>query len=137
MSKIVLISCVSKKLQHEAKARELYQSPLFKMSFEYASSLKPDRIFILSAKYGLLDPEKVIEPYNTTLNKMKPADICKWAKIVVEELNKVTDIQNDHFIFLAGERYRKYIIHHIKSREIPMDGLSIGKQLKFLKSRLG
>ena len=38
MAKIVLISCVSKKLDHSAKARDMYISPLFKLSLKYAIS---------------------------------------------------------------------------------------------------
>ncbi len=37
--KIVLISCVSKKLAHRAKAKELYISTLFKLNLKYATQL--------------------------------------------------------------------------------------------------
>ena len=67
MAKIVLISCVSKKLSHKSKAQELYISPLFRKNIQYAKSLNPDKIFILSAKYGLIKLEEEIEPYNKTL----------------------------------------------------------------------
>ena len=62
MKKIVLISCASKKAPFKAKAEALYVSPLFVLNLRYAKSLKPDSIFILSAKYGLLDLDKEIEP---------------------------------------------------------------------------
>lgn len=32
--------------------------------------LKPNQIYILSAKYHLLKPEKIISPYNLTLNNL-------------------------------------------------------------------
>lgn len=51
--KIGLISCVSKKLNCKTKAKDLYTSPLFKYSLAYARKLNPDKIYILSAKYGL------------------------------------------------------------------------------------
>lgn len=53
MVKIVLISCVSKKLDHKAKAKDLYTSPLFKYNLKYAEKIGADKIFILSAKYSL------------------------------------------------------------------------------------
>jgi len=70
-----LISCVSKKLDRKAKARELYVSPLFRLNLKYALSLRPDKIFILSAKYGLIGLNDEIEPYDITLNKMRSEDI--------------------------------------------------------------
>jgi len=137
MGKIVLLSCVSKKLAERARAEELYVSPLFKLGLAHAKSLGPDKIFILSAKYGLVGLDDEIEPYNETLNKM-PIDKRKaWAKRAVEELAKETDLEKDEFVFLAGERYREYLVSHMKNFRVPMRGLGIGRQLKWLKENTG
>ncbi|MCF7887664.1 MAG: hypothetical protein K9L76_00140 [Candidatus Omnitrophica bacterium] len=133
MAKIILISCVSKKKPHKAKAKNLYMSTWFKYAFQYALSLKPDKIFILSAKYGLLNPERVIMPYNRTLNNMKSDQIKKWANNVVSMLKEKADLENDNFIILAGKNYRRYLIPYISNYKIPMKELSIGYQLNFLK----
>lgn len=136
MSRIVLISCVSKKLSHKTRAKDLYISPLFKLNLAYAKYLNPDKIFILSAKYGLVNLEEEIEPYNITLNAMRSKEIKKWASNVVEELSKVADLKNDEFVFLAGDKYRKFLIPQIKNYKVPLEGLSIGRQLQFLKEKL-
>jgi hypothetical protein len=132
MRKIVLISCVSKKLPYKSKARDLYISPLFQKNMIYAQKLKPDRIFILSAKYGLLNLDTEIEPYNLTLNNMSTSQIKNWAENVLKQLSEQTDLEKDHFVFLAGLKYRKYLIPHIASYEVPLEGMSIGKQLQYL-----
>ncbi len=131
--KIVLISCVSKKLPHKAKAKDLYVSPLFRLGLKYAESLHPDRIFILSAEHGLIGLDTEIEPYNKTLNEMSASDALEWAGRVLLQLKSSTDLNNDEFVFLAGERYRKNLISHITNAVIPMKGLGIGRQLKWLK----
>jgi len=133
--KIVLISCVSKKLNHKAQAKELYISSLFKLNMKYAQSLNPDKIFILSAKYGLLSLEEEIEPYNETLNEKTDGEIKEWSEKVLKQLAKEADLENDEIIFLAGEKYRKYLVPQIKNYKIPMEGLGIGKQLEFLKHK--
>ena len=134
MSKqIVLISCVSEKLKSKSKAKNLYQSTLFKKSLKYAESLNSDYIFILSAKYGLVGLEEEIEPYDKTLNKMPVNEKKEWAKNVLVQLEEVVDLKNDDFIFLAGMNYRKYLVPEIKNYKIPMEGLPIGKQLQWLK----
>ncbi|AKB52184.1 hypothetical protein MSBRW_2931 [Methanosarcina barkeri str. Wiesmoor] len=69
MAKIVLTSCVIKKLLYKAKAKELYISTFFKYNLKYAKSLNPDKIFVLSAKYGLVYLERKIEPYDKTLEQ--------------------------------------------------------------------
>ena len=132
MQTIVLISCVSQKKPHKAKAKDLYISALFRKALAYAHKLNPDVVYILSAKYGLLDLETEIEPYDLTLNKMPVGDIKAWAKKILVQLSAKTDLQQDHFVFFAGEKYRKYLNSHISSFEVPMKGMPIGKQLQFL-----
>ena len=135
MKRIVLISCVSKKLPYKAKAKDLYISTLFKLNYQYAKFLNPNKIFILSAKYGLLNPELEIESYNETLNTKSSQEIKNWAQEVLIDLKKQTDLEKDEFIFLAGIKYRKFLISHIKNYKVPMDGLTIGRQLAFLKKQ--
>jgi hypothetical protein len=132
MVKIVLIQCVKKKLNHKATARDLYISPLFKLSLAYAKKLMPDNIYILSAKYYLLDLDREIEPYNVTLNHMPVDQVKKWAQEVLKQLQEQTDLKQDHFIFLAGKRYRMYLTPYIASYEVPLNGFKIGQQLQHL-----
>jgi hypothetical protein len=132
MKKIILIACAAKKKPYKAKASDLYDSPLFRGNMRYAKCLRPDSIFILSAKHGLLELNREIESYNATLNEMPSYQVKEWANMVIQELKKHANLQKDHFILLAGERYRKYLLPHLTSHEIPMQGMSIGKQLQFL-----
>ena len=130
---IVLISCVSQKLPHRAMARELYISTLFKLNLKYAEKLAPDKIFVLSAKHGLLALEIEIEPYEQTLNNMRSSEIRVWADRVLEQIRGVCSIDDSEFIFLAGDKYRKHLLPHIKNYKVPLKGLRIGKQLQRLK----
>ncbi len=132
MKNIVLISCVSQKRPYPCKAKDINISALFKKNLAYARRLNPDAIYILSAKYGLLDLDTEIEPYNQTLNDMPAGEIRRWAKKVLQQLRQVADIRQDHFIFLAGMKYRKYLLPYLKSYEVPFEGLTIGKQLQAL-----
>ena len=86
---VVLVSCSKTKLQHPDKARNLYQGRNFKKCLKYAELLNPDFIFILSAKYGLLELDTVIEPYELTLMG-KPAEFKRsWTRRVLEEAERV------------------------------------------------
>jgi hypothetical protein len=136
MKRMVLISCVSKKLPHAALARDLYVSSLFQFCLRYAKTLKPDAIFILSAKYGLVALDQQLEPYNDTLNTKRDADIRQWAQGVLQQLRTKIDLERDTVIFLAGEKYRRHLIGQIRHTEIPLSGLTIGRQLQFLKQAL-
>jgi len=145
MRKIVLIACVSQKGKSKAKAKDLYKSALFKYSLAYAYSIKPDKIFILSALHHLLDPETEIAPYDVTLsnvpkNKRKPGlkvlnteEKDEWGKKVIEQLSQQTDLKNDRFVILAGQEYINPIIKDIEYFNLPLEGLRYGERLAFLK----
>lgn len=134
--KVVLISCVKKKLSYSAKAQDLYISPLFRFNLEFARSLKPDAIFILSAKYGLVSLDQEIDTYDLTLNTMSENQKKAWAQKVLTDLRQKADLTHDNFIFLAGTNYRKYLIPSMHSYEIPLEGYSFGEQLRELKRRI-
>ena len=134
MSKrIVLISCVSKKLLSVAKTKDLYISTLFKLNLQYAKKLEPDSIFVLSAKYVLLPLNKEIEPYEQTLNNMRSNEVKEWANRVLDQIKEVCSIDETEFTFLSGKKYRKYLLPHMKNVQIPLKGLPVGKQLQRLK----
>lgn len=131
--RIILISCVSKKLAHHAKAKDLYISTLFKLNLKYAEQLAPDEIFVLSAKHGLLTLEQEVEPYEQTLNDMRSSEIRVWANRIIEQIREHFIIDDSEFTFLAGDKYRKYLLPHIKYYKVPLEGLRIGEQLQRLK----
>jgi cytoplasmic iron level regulating protein YaaA (DUF328/UPF0246 family) len=130
--KIALISCVKTKQSKPCKASEMYISSWFKSAYRYAIEQKPDKIFILSAKYGLLDQDEIIETYEQKMST-RTSEKRAWSENVIKKLSEKCDLQQDEFIILAGEAYRSYLIPHIKNYTIPLKKLSIGQQLSFFK----
>ena len=59
----------------------------------------------------------------------------KWSNSILESLKQKTDIESDLYIFLAGNKYREFLIPKLRNYEIPFKGLSIGRQLQELKLR--
>ena len=136
MAKVGLISCVSMKQNREADASELYISPLFKKSKEYATE-RLDKFFILSAKHGLLKPTDKIHPYDMTLNNMSKQEKIEWAENVFKKLIKEVS-KKDGIVFLAGENYREFLEKKIIERgnkiACPLYKMSIGEQLQWYSS---
>jgi hypothetical protein len=134
--KIYLISCVAKKRSSRSCAKDLYVSPWFHLARRYAESTGC-QWFILSARYGLVEPDQMIEPYEQTLNKM-PLDARRdWANSVMKQLDRHLQDARE-IVFLAGARYREFLTDRLTDRgiqvEVPMDALTIGRQLQWLKS---
>ena len=97
---IYLVSCVSQKRERACAARDLYISDWFVKARRYAEA-SGHPWFILSAEYGLVPPDRVVAPYERTLNTMGAAKRRAWAERVVHQLvEAVPDLS--HVVFLAG-----------------------------------
>lgn len=135
---ITIVPCVSKKRETPQLARDLYISPLFVKASAYAENTS-DEWYIISAKYGLVRPSDFIEPYNVTLNTMKAKERRKWAAWVFSDLEPLLQ-KTDTVVFLAGVKYREYLVKKVEKLgcrvEIPMKGLRIGEQLRWLNKQL-
>jgi len=134
--KIVLLACCGPKLKHKAPAATLYCSDLFRKSLAYAQALSPDAIYILSAKYGLVTLGQELEPYNFTLNEQSTKTIRLWSDQVLKQLSEESDLEKDHFVILAGDRYFRNLLPVLKKVELPLEGLGIGKRLQWLKQHI-
>lgn len=139
MSKTVktvhLVSCVSRKRDHRLAAKDLYISDWFVKARAYVEQAG-DEWFILSAEHGLVSPEAVIDPYERTLNTMRIADRRAWgSKVLKQLLLKLQGV--DRVVILAGARYREFLVDAIRAKgltvDIPLEGMRIGEQLRWLK----
>ncbi len=127
---------MKKKQNQKSPAHELYISPLFRLSLKYAQKQNPDAIYILSAKHGLLDLNETIEPYEESLVKKKKNEIIEWGLRTKSQLESKSDLQNDEFIFLSGEKYQQGLRPYLSHVSDPLHGKGLGKRLKFLKEAI-
>ena len=142
---ITLVACSAKKLALPAPAASMYTSDWFRKARAWAQRREDeygDLWFIMSAKYGLLDPDEEIEPYDVTLNKM-PIEARKlWANRVLRAVTNLTseteEVERGATItILGGTRYTDLLAPALHRAgyfvELPLQGMAIGKQLAWLK----
>ena len=140
MSSIVILSCTKSKLDKPSKAQDLYSaSPMFKKTLEYGKSLKPDKMYILSAKHFLVPLNKVLAPYDKTLKEMPKDEKDKWGEETIKQMKSAgINPEKDTFIFLTGSEYMKPFNQYIPDSNIenPMGGKRFGERLKWLNSQV-
>lgn len=136
--KVGLIGCCKSKLTTSAEAQYLYVSDSFKKMKAYAE-MNYDDWAILSALFGLVAPEQVIEPYAYTLNGKGYKEQKQWAKRVVSSIMAKYP-GNTAFYLFAGMSYRKVLVPLLEASaftvHIPLEGLGIGEQKAWLKRML-
>jgi len=139
-----LVGCGKKKLETEepVPAGELYTGSLFRSTMHFAAQ-HCQRVFIVSAQYGLLDPAQPVLPY-----EKKITDLCKgerkaWAITVVRSLYDEMDGQFGHngdplfrTIILAGAAYADLLHEELRWNRVPscrpMRGLGQGQRMRWL-----
>jgi len=134
--KICLISCVKTKKEFATKAGELYDGQLYNAHLGYAKEVlgfDEEHIKIISAKHGLLDFDKVIEPYEVTLNNMPTNQRNIWARKTLNQILERFD-EDTHFTILAGKKYYENLVPYLKNSYLPeeLKGLPIGKRVQRL-----
>jgi hypothetical protein len=153
MFDLVLVSCCGKKREFATSAYDLYRSPLFLASRQYAWQ-NGKKWAILSAQHGLVWPFEELSPYDFTLANAKPHEIELYFRRVVRSLRTFTkdfreanDGRPPHVAVLAGRDYLEPIrswglcsdgpdITDADGRpiiEYPLQKMGIGKRLQFLK----
>lgn len=142
MKTIVFLSCCKSKLDHPAPARELYTGALFRKALAYAEKvLKADAVRIFSAKYGMVHPDQVIEPYALVMFNqgtireegigMTQAQRAEWYRITIPKAVELT-AGASRIVYLCNKHYRK----GMPVGEVPMDGKVFGQCLQWLTSQL-
>lgn len=142
---LYLVACASKKAPTACAARDLYVSPWFKLARAVAEA-ESSIWRILSAEYGLVDPEQVLAPYDRQLAKMPAAERGQWGRRVLRDLFLLLDpgrglsANGARVVFLAGASYWSPLAFRLEDNgaqvETPLQGLGIGEQLHWLTRRL-
>ena len=118
-------------------AKDLYIGIYFKTILRYAESLHPDKIYILSAHYGVLELDDEIAPYNRKLNAASRREQKIWAYNCYRQLQEKNINFNEHTIFLGGKVYWQYLSRLFPNREIPFAHLKNGVQVHIMQERFG
>ena len=104
---IILVGCVKKKLSSDRviPAKDLYISRLYECRRAYAKRYGCPW-YILSAKYGLLDPDTKIEWYDLAMEDLSAKERKRWSCRVLNALTtKVPVLQGKIIEFHAGKKY--------------------------------
>jgi hypothetical protein len=138
--RVGLVGCVKTKRPGPSAARDLYCSPLFRGRRAWVESTCA-RWMILSARYGLVDPDDVIDPYDLSLTTASAAQKRLWAQNVLADLAEtVGDLAGVVWEVHAGADYRVFgLVDGLVAAggrvEVPAAGLSQGEQLAFYRAR--
>ena len=150
---IALIACSKRKVEtaKPVPAINLYQGQLFKSQLFYASGvlgLPLTRIFVLSAKYGIVRSGALLVPYDQTLSRMPARDRRRWGMMVAYQLGILAGMSREpgepHYLeevfVLGGKLYREPVISALHASPTTVttphpNGLGYAQQVEWYKEQ--
>lgn len=137
MKHVVVAQCTKKKRSGGLMpAKELYyDSDYFRKQRHYAEEVG-DSWYIQSAKHGLLDPDKMVGPYQKHVSDL--SNPKEWAANVAVQLAQNEDPGRCVVTLLCGKQYTDPLTpelerHGFDIRE-PLRGMGIGERKQWLKN---
>lgn len=142
--KIGLVGCGSKKKDEASPAAYLYDSKYFELKRKWADQ-HCDIWFILSAEHGVIQPHKIIYPYNTNI---KDVDTEEWGNEVIYSIATFGSTKRyvekgweNEVVFLAGQDYIEPVKDYFeagpwRTNYLFEDTSGIGEQIKLLKEEV-
>ncbi len=124
--KVCLIGCSKKKLAGNHLARNLYQGSLFQKSLVIAERSDFNAIYILSAKYGLLELDRYVDAYEDDLTVKNKAARLSWSESVRNKL------PTGEYYYFCGKKYWEFL----PAGTTMFKGKGIGEILSHLNQKL-
>lgn len=144
-----LVQCAKEKAAGPCRARLLYRGDWFTKARAFVESTGHEWR-ILSAEYGVVHPDRVIDTYDKCVRDMGRESRDAWGIMCAGMLHNLLHAHTGPVVFLAGLHYREAILVRPATRSsnagprnypfvaratVPMDGLGIGQQKAWLKAQ--
>ncbi|PBD01978.1 hypothetical protein BX281_10193 [Streptomyces sp. Ag82_O1-15] len=98
---LVVIPCGSRTLGWPARAADMYLGSYHRACRRAAETLQPERLLILSTRYGLPDLDDVIEPYDTPHGTAGSTT----ARLLLEQATERNVVHLDPVVALGDARH--------------------------------
>lgn len=131
---LYIVACTRQKVWGRLPARELYAtSDWFTKARDHIEARNAPWL-IISARYGLVDPEQEIDPYEQPLEGLSPKGYRELTRLVDDQIRE-RGLQGHRCVLFAGTHYRELLTPRLKARfgviDTPLEHLGIGEQKRW------
>lgn len=125
MNRIAIIGCKASKQNYECSADEMYsKSWVYRVQRDFISRVY-NEYYIFSSEYGVIEPTRVIQPYNTTLYGKMTIKQAPQAdnSIILQAAKTINEMEGKIDLHMSNPYYQKlkpYLtkeVRHIKQQK--------------------
>jgi hypothetical protein len=130
---VAIVPCTNQKSDTPGPARDVWIGHHFQLVLAHAEMFY-DNVFVMSYKYGFIDPDFRIEPYDIDIKTAKAADKLRWWFNLREDIRLLASWKPLLVALYTGDVERDRIIREFARNDVrqvilPFEGLSIGKRM--------
>jgi hypothetical protein len=132
---IAIIPCTNQKSSTPGKARDVWVGNHFQLTLAHAEMFY-ERVLVMSYKYGLIDPDFQIEPYDIDIRHAKAAERLRWWLALREQIGELCEQEPPPLLvgLYTGNVERDRIIREfykngVRQILVPWEGHKIGERM--------
>src|SRR5947209_9600943 len=76
-TRLLILGCSAKKRERRAQAMDVYDGPIFRVLRKSGGQCPKVLVWIVSARYGLIEGKQVIEPYEMKMTKRRARELVE------------------------------------------------------------
>lgn len=130
---VAIIPCTNQKSDEPGKARDVWIGNHFQLVLAHTEMFY-DKILVMSYKYGLIDPDQWIEPYDIDMRTARAAERLRWWFGLKGDIKKLSEEKPLLVALYTGnlERTRiitEFIRNDIRQVIVPFEGATVGQRM--------
>ncbi len=125
---IVIVGCGKRKRGFRTEAACMYTGPLFIDHMLLARRMPAREILILSAEYGLIGLDTVIDDYDTTIKDLSRVELRSWEGRVATAVEARVEDRRELVVVLAGATYTTWVARCDRRVTMPLAGMQLGER---------
>jgi len=136
MLNIAVIPCTNQKSSIPGRARDVWSGAHFQLTLAHTERYY-DMTFVLSYKYGLIEPDFEIEPYDINIKESSTKEKLEWWWSVRPQIHDIVGMKPDLVAIYTGSFERDRLINEfvksgVENITIPWHGLGIGERMSIV-----
>ncbi len=133
---VAIIPCTNQKSDIAGPAREVWQGAHFQLTLAHAEMFY-DKVLVLSYKYGLIDPDLVIEPYDVDIRYAAAKQRLEWWWEVREDIKELGETKPKLVALYTGHTERQRIVREMVRNDIfnviePWENAKVGERMQLV-----
>lgn len=132
---IAIIPCTNQKSSIPGPAREVWQGQHFQLTLAH-TEIFYDKVYVMSFKYGMIEPDFRIEPYDLNIKYANARQKLEWWWKIRDDVKRIAEEDKPSLIavytgsFERDRLMREFVRNGVRQVILPWEGLGIGERMQ-------